>query len=124
METRTGVITLPHDGTALAKYLRVKWSGTALAACSATEKAIGTLADTVLSGDTKAQVIPNNVGGSRKFVAAGAFAVGAKIYGAASGKVDDTTGSSEVEIGQAIQAATGDGSIVEVLPNAGLAVPA
>ena len=45
------------------------------------------MADTVLSGDTKAQVIPCNVGGSRKYVAGGAFAIGAKIYGAASGKV-------------------------------------
>lgn len=123
METRTGIITLPHDGTALAKYLRVKWSGTALAAASGTEEAIGTLADTVLSGDTKAQVIPNNVGGSRKYVAGGAFAIGAKIYGAASGKVDDVVGSN-VEVGQALEAASADGSIVEVLPTVATAVPA
>lgn len=123
METRTGTVTLPHDGTALAKFVRVKWDGSALAACSATEKGIGTLADTVLSGATKAAVILNS-GGARKFVAGGAFAVGAKIYGAASGKVDDVTGGGQVEIGQAIEAATGDNSIVEVAMIAGLAVPA
>lgn len=119
METRKP-ITLPHDGTALAKYIRVKWSGTALAACSGTERGIGTLADTVLSGDTKVTVIPWHP--ARKMVAAGAFAIGADIYGAASGKVDDTVTTNLVGI--ALEAASGDGSIVEVLPVAELEVPA
>ena len=56
-----------------------------------------------------------SVGGARKFVAAGAFAVGADIYGAAGGKVDDAAGTANVPIGMALEAASGDGSIVEVL---------
>jgi hypothetical protein len=109
------LVTLAHTGGALAKYLRVKWSGTALTVAAATERAVGTLADTVLSGDLKATVIPMSIGGARKFVAAGAFSVGADIYGAANGKVDDATGGGEVPIGIALEAASGDGSIVEVL---------
>lgn len=107
--------SLIHDGTALAKYLRVKWSGAALAVAGAAERGVGTLADTVLTGDLKATVIPNSVGGCRKFVAAGAFAIGADIYGAASGKVDDAAGTANVPIGIAMEAASGDGSIVEVM---------
>lgn len=116
MYTRAPGETVPmtHDGTALSKYLRVKWSGTALSACSATELGVGTLRDPVLSGDTKVAVVPR-AGGAKKFVAAGAFAVGADIYGAAGGKVDDTTGGGQVPIGIALEAATADGDIVEVL---------
>lgn len=124
METHTGTVTLAHTGGALAKFLRVLWSGTALTAAAATEVEVGTLADTVLSGATKVAVIPRSIGGSRKYVAAGAFAIGANIYGAAGGKVDDVTGGGEVPIGIALEAATGDGSIVEVMHVPTLAVPA
>lgn len=124
MQTHTGIVTLAHTGGALAKYLRVLWSGTALTAAGATEVEIGTLADTVLSGDLKAAVIPRSIGGSRKYVAAGDFAIGANIYGAASGCVDQDTGGGEVPIGIALEAASGAGSIVEVLHVPTLAVPA
>ena len=50
-----------------------------------------------------------------EMVAAGAFAVGATIYGAAAGKVDDV--SSGTAIGIAMEAATADGDIVEILPS-------
>jgi hypothetical protein len=109
------IVTVAHDGDALAKYLRVKWDGAALNVAGAAERATGTLADTVLSGATKAAIIPMSVGGARKFVAAGAFTVGADIYGAANGKVDDAAGTANVAIGMALEASSGDGSIVEVL---------
>lgn len=55
-----------------------------------------------------------NASGSMEMTAAGAFALGADIYGAASGKVDDTASGSS--IGTALEAATADGDVIEVLP--------
>lgn len=54
-----------------------------------------------------------NADGTHEVTAAGAFAVGAVLYGAASGKVDDA--SSGTAIGIAVEAATADGDIVEVV---------
>lgn len=119
--TRGPTVTLAHDGTALGKYLRVKWSGTALSVCANNEKAIGTLEDDVLSGETAASV--RLFGEVRRMVAAGAFAVGADIYRAAGGKVDDAVVASQ-DIGQALEAASGDGSEVEVVVLNALAMPA
>jgi len=45
--------------------------------------------------------------------AAGAFAVGAALYGAAAGKVDDVIAGSI--IGYAVEAATADGDIVKII---------
>jgi hypothetical protein len=121
--------TLDHDGDALAKYLRVTWDGDALNAAGATAIGVGTLADTVLADDDKAAVIPWHVGGCRKMVAAGAFSKGDAVYGAAGGKIDDDSGSgANVPIGYAMEDASGDDSIVEVLtfttPNANYDYPA
>lgn len=49
--------------------------------------------------------------GTHEMTAAGAFALGATLYGAANGKVDDA--SSGTAIGKALEAATADGDIVE-----------
>lgn len=52
--------------------------------------------------------------GTRKMVAAGALSISDILYGAADGKVDDApTGEP---IGTALEAATADGDIIEVLP--------
>ncbi len=60
-------------------------------------------------------VVPYNKTGTMEMVAAGAFSIGADIYPAAGGKVDDVIAGSK--IGTALEAATGDGDIVEILPN-------
>ncbi len=51
--------------------------------------------------------------GIHEVTAAGAFAVGAALYGAAAGKVDDVVSGSI--IGYAVEAATADGDIVKVI---------
>ena len=56
-----------------------------------------------------------NQPGTRMVTAAGAFAVGATLYGAIDGKTDDAVSGSA--IGVALEAATADGDIVEVLDN-------
>lgn len=112
MIVRQGPITLPANA-ALAPYLRVKLSGGYLAAADATEDDIGTLSSRVLSTDTKGTVVLKNQGGTRKMVAAGAFSAHALVYGASGGKIDDV--ANENFVGIALQAASGAGSIVEVL---------
>jgi hypothetical protein len=51
--------------------------------------------------------------GIHEATAAGAFAVGAALYGAAAGKVDDVISGSI--IGYAVEAATADGDIVRII---------
>ncbi|NIM61645.1 MAG: DUF2190 family protein [Acidobacteria bacterium] len=58
-----------------------------------------------------------NAEGTRKATAAGAFSIGATIYGAASGKVDDAI--SGTAFGLALEAATADGDIVEIIDDVG-----
>ena len=113
-------VTLVHDGTALEKRRRVKWSGTALSYCSATEDHIGHTVDPVLTGDTRVTVELAG-SGKKRMTAAGAFAVGAKVYGAANGKVDDAVTTKLV--GQALEAATADGEQVEVIELAETGIP-
>jgi hypothetical protein len=52
--------------------------------------------------------------GTQEMVAADSFAVGATLYGAASGKVSDSSSGSA--IGIAMEAAGQDGDVVEVVP--------
>lgn len=118
-----GTFPVDHDGTALGKYLRVKWSGSVVSACGAAEKELGTTVATVLSGETKVNLVPKTAP-AVKMVAAEAVTKGAKVYGAASGKVGVTSGGGQVEIGQAQEAASGDGSIFTVLRTADPGVPA
>ena len=111
--TKTPTLTA---NAALAPYLRVKITNSKLVAADDTDKEIGTLAGRVLAADDSAAVVPRNVEGTVKMVAAGAFSQFATVYGANGGKIDDVSNTNE--IGVAMLAASGDDSIVEVLRNA------
>lgn len=105
-------------GGALSPWRLVKLSAGVLAYAGATDEAIGSIErPTTASGDY-APVRLKNATGTRFGVAAGAFAVGAVLYQAANGKIDDT-GSKRVGI--ALEAATNDGDEVEFLPDFGAA---
>ena len=101
---------------ALAPFLRVKITSSKLVAADDTDKEIGTLAGRVLAADDPAAVVPRNVEGTVKMVAAGAFAQFATVYGANGGMIDDVSNTNE--IGITLVSASGLGSIVEVLRNA------
>ena len=58
-----------------------------------------------------------NTGGTFEMVADAAIVKGAVVYGQNDGKIDDDSGGSAVRVGVALQAASGDGSIIEVLPD-------
>mgnify|MGYP002626361652 CR=1 FL=1 len=116
-----------HDGTALAKYRRVKLTttGTKLELSGATDVRLGFTSETVLADTTntpKVPVVPRTAP-VVKMVAAGAIGKGAAVYGAASGKVQSTAGSNE-KIGQALTAAAADGDIILVAQTVHDDVPA
>ena len=106
--TRTFVASAAID-----QFLRVKLSSGQLAAAGADDIDIGTLEEEAFaSGDVRAVRLASATG-TRKMVASEAISLGAKVYGAASGKIADT-GSGRT-IGIALEAATADGDIIEVL---------
>lgn len=100
-------------GAAIAQFLRVKLSAGVLAACDATDAGIGSLEEAALAANDFVTVRLWNAQGTRKMVAAGAITQYANVYGAASGKVDDV--ANENFVGIAMTAASGSGSVIEVL---------
>lgn len=56
-----------------------------------------------------------NTSGTQEMIAGSAITAGALVYPAASGKVNVTAGSNS-PVGRALQAASGDGEIIEVAP--------
>lgn len=58
--------------------------------------------------------------GTMKMIAVEALAAGAVVYSEAAGKVQDTAAVTSYPIGVAMEAATADGDIIEVLPCAAL----
>lgn len=100
-------------GAAIAQFLRVKISSSKLAVAGATDEDIGTIEEAAFADGDFCTVRLKNAMGTRKMVAAGAIAQYASVYGAAGGKVDDV--ANENFQGIALEAASGDGSIIEVL---------
>lgn len=104
-------------GEALEANRRVKLSAGTVIYSDAGEVWIGTTLEKVASG-AYVSVKLLNAPGTRKVVAAGTFSLGAELYGAADGKVDDT------EVGQvngtALEAATAIGAVIEMLPHIGI----
>lgn len=112
-----GVLTL-LAGAALAAHVRVKVSsGTTtdpveVVAAGAGEACIGVTEYAAASGDPVA-IRPVNMSGSQRVTASAAIGRGASFYGAANGKIA-TTVSGSIQ-GVALEAATADGDVIEVL---------
>lgn len=100
-------------GEALEAHRRVKLSGDrTVVYADAGDSGIGTVRYAVESGG-KATVDVDNMGGTKKMVANGAISQNADVYPAADGKVGSAvTGEAR---GIALQAATADGDVIEVL---------
>lgn len=99
---------------AIGQYLRVKGSSAGVVAVAgAGDVALGITEEATFAASKPVSVRLKTAPGTRKMVANGAVTVFAPVYAAASGKVG-TTGS--VYEGIALEAASGDGSILEVLP--------
>lgn len=105
-------------GGALAAHIRVKLSSGKLAAAAANEEEIGTTERAAFADGDTISVRLRTAQGTVKMTAGGPITSGAAVNGAASGKIDDDAGAGSVKIGIALEAASGDGSIIEVLRHA------
>jgi len=101
-------------GTTIEQFARVKLSAGKLAVCDADELGIGTIERQALAANEWCPVRLWNAQGTRKIVAGGPITQYAEVYGAASGRADDTP--SMARLGIALDAASGAGSIIELLP--------
>lgn len=108
---------LPNNA-AITRGTRVKLSGGYLAAASATEDEVGTITDDVQTTDSYASIVPFNFSGVKQFIASGSITQYATVYAAASGKIAST---GTLRRGIALQAASGNGALVDVLVQGGSA---
>lgn len=104
-------------GEALSEFLRVKIKGSDRTAwlADASDYGVGVNQETVAINLWAAIRLWEH-GGSHKCVASGAISAGVKVFAAAGGKV---SASGTLIIGTALDAATGDGSVIEVIPHIG-----
>lgn len=107
--------------SALGPYLRVMLSAGKLVVAGATDEELGVLNDRVLNADDIAGVVPLNVKGTLRMVAGAAIAQYAEVYGAADGKIKTVANNNF--LGTALEAASGDGSVIEVLPSIKITAP-
>lgn len=108
----TGLIT-GVAAAATPMFARVKFSSGTWAIAGDSDVDDGIAERPAFNANEKIAIRINNAPGTRKMIAAGSFTVGATLYAAANGKVDD---SGTIVIGKALEAASADGDIVEVLP--------
>lgn len=100
---------------AMDQFLRVKDNGSdKLELAGATDiRYLGTLTRAVLASDDHVAVALRNLEGTTPMVASGSISRGAPVYAAASGKI---ASSGTVLLGEAMEAATANNDVIEVLP--------
>ncbi len=102
----------------IKQYARVVLgSGGTITEAGLAVKEIGTAMEPAVTGETIA-VRLRTASGTHKMVAIEALAIGATLYTETDGKVQDTAQATAFQIGTALEAATADGDIIEVLYNA------
>lgn len=81
---------------------------------AATEKACGIFDADAVAG-AKVSILDRKTAGLVRMVASKAIAAGAPVYGAASGKLTDSSGGGAALEGTAVTEATADGDVIYVL---------
>lgn len=104
-------------GAALAKHTRVKFSSGKMVAAGDDEKEIGTVVDAVFADGDPVTVRLVTANGTTQMIAAGAIAQGATVHTAADGEINDTQATGAFIVGVALEAATADGDVIEILRN-------
>ena len=108
-------------GGALDQHLRVKLSSGKLAAAGIADDWIGTTLNEAFADGDAVAVRLRSAQGTSKYIAAGAITTGARVYAAASGKVDDAISTELIGIALPLNsessttAAGANNDIVEVL---------
>ena len=110
-----GKITKTVGTGGVSKDQLVKLDGATVVVAGSDEYAIGTALSAGSAGDLVA-VRLLNTGGTFKMIAGEAFAAAADLYTGADGKVVDTDPGVGTVRYVALEAATADGDVVEVLP--------
>lgn len=101
---------------AIAVHLRVKLdSDGRVTTAGLTDKEIGTAVTPAFAAGDPVTVRLRTAAGTHKMVAVEALAAGALLYTEASGKVQDTAAATAFILGHALEAATADGDVIEVL---------
>ncbi len=100
-------------GAARDRFLRVKLSGASLATAGASDVSIGTQEIESFAATDVVPVRLSTAQGTRKMIASGAITAGNPAYAAADGKI---ASSGTVVEGRALESATEDGDVIEVLP--------
>jgi hypothetical protein len=114
MSTQTDAPNLAIVATGtVGRHTLVTAAGVVQNGASVTRTHVGIAQQDYVTGDVMQVRMPH--AGSAKVVASVAIAVGALLYYAANGKVG-TTATSNTAVGIALTAASGDGSIIEMLP--------
>ena len=101
-------------GEALAAYHLVKLSSEDVVAYAAAGDNWLGVTEEAAAINTNVAIRLRTASGTVKMTAAGAFSAGAIVYTADDGKIDDTAVGQPV--GVALEAATADGDVVEVVP--------
>jgi len=102
----------------IKQYARVTLgSGGTITEAGLAVKEIGTAMQPAVSGDTIAVKLRSGAG-THKMIAKEALAIGATVYTEADGKVQDTAETTAFQVGTALEAATAENDIIEVMYNA------
>lgn len=106
--------TFTNGNTARSQYVRVVLTAGVLELASATQREIG-IATRRIEADVAGDVLLRTANGTVPMIAAGAIAAGAVVYTAASGKINDVQAAGAFRVGIALEAATADGDVIEIL---------
>ena len=105
---------------AIAQHLRVKLdSDGKVTVAGLTDKGIGVATRAAFAAGDIIDVALNSKPGTVKMVAIEALDAGATVYSEANGKVQDTAQATAFQVGVALEAATADGDVIEVMPQVG-----
>ena len=114
----TNTKSFEADG-AIPQFARVKLdSDGKITVAGLTDKEIGTATREAFAAGDLVTVKLRSGAGTHKMIAIEALAAGATVYTEANGKVQDTAAATAFQVGTALEAATADGDIIEVLYNA------
>jgi len=103
---------------AIAVHLRVKLDADGrVTVAGLTDKEIGTALTPAFAAGDEITVKLRSGAGTHKMVAIEALAAGATVYTEANGKVQDTAAATAFQLGTALEAATADNDVIEILYN-------
>lgn len=103
-------------GGAIPRFARVKLVAGELAVAVLDDYDIGTIQDAAFAAGEERAVRLRTAQGTEQAIAAKAITAGSVVYTAAAGKVSDTNAAGSFRRGLALTAASGDGSVIEILP--------